>query len=418
MAGGRQSSRRISFTKAAIERLETPASGRYLAYDASTKGLAVRVADTGAKTFYLYHWHHGRPVKIKVGGYPTISIEQARNEARRLLSEMELGHDPQAERRQARDELRLKDLWTVYGDWAKVHKRSFHGEELLYDKYLDKWAGRQLSTIGKPEVLALHIRIGKKRPYQANRLLSLAVGLFNFAKANDYFTGDNPAAGVKPFAETARERYLTPDELPRFFAALGTLDKKFGDFFAVLLATGARKSNVLAMAWADIDLAAATWRIPTTKTGKPLLLALSPMATTILCRRRKDAEADADEAIPKCPWVFPGRHPARALAYPYPEWRQLCKEAKLDGLRLHDLRRTLASWAAAGGVSLQIIGKHLGHRQSATTEVYARLNLDPVRAAMNRTTTAMLEAAKVNPLTLLPAPMEMVKQEPSADDTE
>ena len=71
--------------------------------------------------------------------------------------------------------------------------------------------------------------------------------------------------------------------------------------------------------------------------------------------------------------------------------------ARLEDIRIHDLRRTMGSWQARTGASLVIIGKSLGHKSQQATAVYARLDLDPVRAAMETATSAMLEAAKQKP---------------------
>ena len=67
--------------------------------------------------------------------------------------------------------------------------------------------------------------------------------------------------------------------------------------------------------------------------------------------------------------------------------------AGIKDLRIHDLRRTLGSWQARTGASLAVIGKSLGHKNVATTQIYARLDLDPVRASVNLATAAMMEAA-------------------------
>ena len=65
----------------------------------------------------------------------------------------------------------------------------------------------------------------------------------------------------------------------------------------------------------------------------------------------------------------------------------------MTDLRIHDLRRTLGSWQAKTGASLAIIGKSLNHKTHQATQIYARLDLDPVRQSVNTATTAMLEAA-------------------------
>ena len=63
-----------------------------------------------------------------------------------------------------------------------------------------------------------------------------------------------------------------------------------------------------------------------------------------------------------------------------------------DGVTLHELRRTLGSWQARTGASLAFIGKSLNHKSQQAKAIYARLDLDPVRAAVNTATAAMLEA--------------------------
>jgi integrase len=63
-----------------------------------------------------------------------------------------------------------------------------------------------------------------------------------------------------------------------------------------------------------------------------------------------------------------------------------------NGVTLHDLRRTLGSWQARTGASLAIIGKSLNHKSQQATAIYARLDLDPVRASVNTATAAMMEA--------------------------
>ena len=68
---------------------------------------------------------------------------------------------------------------------------------------------------------------------------------------------------------------------------------------------------------------------------------------------------------------------------------------RIPDLRIHDLRRTLGSWQAKTGASLAIIGNSLNHKNPATTAIYARLDIDPVRASMERAASAMLTAAGV-----------------------
>ena len=116
-----------------------------------------------------------------------------------------------------------------------------------------------------------------------------------------------------------------------------------------------------------------------------MTVALSPKAIEIL-ERRKDASNGGE-------WVFPGLGSTGHLVEPKAAWQRICKRAGIEDLRIHDLRRTLGSWQAATGASLPVIGKSLGHKSLGATQVYARLNIDPVRIAVNRAVDAMMLAA-------------------------
>jgi integrase len=81
------------------------------------------------------------------------------------------------------------------------------------------------------------------------------------------------------------------------------------------------------------------------------------------------------------PYVVPGDDPDKPRADLKRPWQAVAKRAGLDGVRLHDLRHTYASFGAGGGLSLPIIGKLLGHTQASTTQRYAHLDADPLRRA-------------------------------------
>jgi len=88
---------------------------------------------------------------------------------------------------------------------------------------------------------------------------------------------------------------------------------------------------------------------------------------------------------------FPGEGKVGHLADPKKAWHRVLKRAGICDLRVHDLRRTLGSWQAAAGANSYIIGKSLGHKSQQSTAIYARLNLDPVRASVNQAIDAMFE---------------------------
>ena len=151
----------------------------------------------------------------------------------------------------------------------------------------------------------------------------------------------------------------------------------------------ARRANVQAMRWEDISFDLGFWRIPDTKSGKPVVVPLSPQAMEIL-RSHK-------ERCKPSPWVFPSHGKTGHLVEPKSAWKRLLARAGLSDVRVHDLRRTLGSWQAITGASLPIIGKSLGHGQPATTAIYSRLALDPVPEFVDKANTAMLQASRGEP---------------------
>jgi len=136
------------------------------------------------------------------------------------------------------------------------------------------------------------------------------------------------------------------------------------------------------MRWKDIDFERSIWRIPgeVSKNGDPMQVPLIPEALEILRRRRAETSSV---------FVLPGEGRTGHYTTPTHAWETLLKRAKLEDLRIHDLRRSMGSWMTIGGTSLPIVGKALGHKTSQATSIYARLNLEPVRAAMEQAGAAM-----------------------------
>ncbi len=147
-----------------------------------------------------------------------------------------------------------------------------------------------------------------------------------------------------------------------------------------------RRSNVLAMKWNDINFDQATWTISAeeSKNMESMLIPLTKNVLEILNNRKKRRASI---------FVFPStKSKTGHIVEPRKAWLALLKTAKIVDIRLHDLRRTLGSFQVMTGASTAIIGKTLGHKSPAATEVYARMNLDPVRESMEKATDAMLSS--------------------------
>lgn len=375
-----------NFTKALIEALPPAEKGkRAYIYDSKVRGLGVAVTDRGTKTYIVYRWVRGKPERVTLGRFPDLSIEQARKLAEKANASFAMGENPADTNRKVRDEMKLGELFDKFLDLhAKVHKRSWEEDEAMFNRYLESWKGTKISHIQTSDVQALHVRLGEQSgPIAANRTRSLLHAMFN--KAIEWgWHGKNPVVGVKKFKEKSRERFVNPHELPAFFEALNKeLNDTLRDFFFTCILTGARRANVMAMRWEDVDLKRKTWNIRDTKAGEPHTLPLPNAAVKVLDGRKRVGE-----------WVFPGKGKTGHLVEPKTGWKRILERSGLTDLRIHDLRRSLGSHMAAGGASLPIIGKALQHKSVNTTAIYARLNIDPVREAMEKATRTIVRLGK------------------------
>jgi len=378
-------------TKRTIDAIPSPSGAeRVVVHDTEVKGFSIRIS-RGARTFYLYRWIGGRPQRIRLGTYPELTPEAARRLAEKSNGEVAQGKDLAADRRRRRQPTRtdptLAELFdhTLEHHW-KPRARTWEWQKQVFDNHTPaSWKTRKLSTLGKVDVIERHSALGKKNgPYIANRWRGILHRLFEVAIEDFDFTGGNPVRKVKCFTEQERERFVTPEELPRLFDAIDAAeDVRAADFLRLALLTGARKSSILRMRFGDVDLARAVWTIPPSdsKNKQSVHIPLVPEAVEVI-RSRKVASGGHE-------YVFPGRHGVGHWTDPKKPLKAVFDAAGFKDVRLHDLRRTFGSWQAANGSSELLIGKSLGHKNTRSTAVYARLTLEPVRQSVERATGAM-----------------------------
>ncbi len=396
--------KKINFTEAFVKDLSPPEAGqRLILIDAKVPGLQLRVTHKGVKTFFSRRRIKGGPSeRVTLGRYPAVSVKQAQTEAAKINASIALGGSPAEVKRAHKAEHTFKELYEDYLSRHAKHKsRTWKKDEGRYHGYLEKPLGqKRLSQITRTDIATIHAGItrqpkskkkdkdGKlklKSGATANRILDLASSLFNWGITTG-LCENNPAKGIKKNPMRSRDRFLQKDELPRFFAALNLEpNSTIRDYVLLSLLTGARRANVLAMRWDEISFERREWRIPRTKNDDPQTVMLIDEVIQVLNDRKDNGSA----------FVFPGEGATGHLVEPKKGWVRILKNAGIDNLRLHDLRRTLGSWQARTGASLVIIGKSLNHKSLLATQVYSRLDNDPVRQSVERATSALLEAAGV-----------------------
>ena len=198
--------------------------------------------------------------------------------------------------------------------------------------------------------------------------------------------GDNPAKGVAGNKEHGRRRYLKDPELERLLSVLESWRERRRDSVdAIMLAmlTGARRGEILSMRWGDLDLEEGIWLKPPelTKGREEHRLPLSAAVVTLLRQREAERSAGGKVAVLRNDGVPVFRRAGSKTHTNVLEahWREIRAEAGLRDVRFHDLRHSAASWAISSGLSLAVVGGMLGHRKSATTEIYAHLNDQALR---------------------------------------
>lgn len=385
--------KRFPFTEPKLTRIPKSERNDATYHDSTTKGLALRVRPSGSKTFFVMARPRGvaaRPVRATIGPFPTVTLAEARRRAAAILGDLAKGEDPTQAGRRHRKAPTFADLserWLT--EHAYIHKRTAERDKQALGLYLAGWNNRRVLEITRVDVERLHARIGENHGrYAANRTVALLSAMFGKAVAWGLMD-KNPVRGIRRFPELPRGRFLTSDEIKRFFAALAQeTDPTFRLFVLLSLLTGQRRGNVLAMRWRDIhgiDTSAPVWRIPAAefKNGRDHDVPLVPSLVWFLREHRGEGEE----------FVLPGREPGKHYAEPKRRWIALLARAEVRDVRLHDLRRTFGSWQAGTGASLAMVGRALGHTTPQATAVYARFDLDPLRRSMEDTADSMFVAA-------------------------
>lgn len=360
-------------------------------WDDAIPGLGVRIFPSGKKSYLLRYRAKGRRRYMTLGRVGAdITLAQARDRARKHRVEVRDGGDPLETRRAAARGKTFGDLLLTYLERhveAQKLKTGAATKRRLERNIPASWKARNADSIAGWEIEALHQRIGKTKPYEANRFLEILRTMYRHAPRWLYLDADasNPTDGIKKFREQKRKRWVTPEELPAFATAIdGEPNIYVRAALWTYLLTGVRKSELLRARWDDVDWTRGTLKLPDTKSGEEQAVTLSAAALAIL------------QSVPRLdgnPFILPGAISGHHLVNIDKAWRRVRKRAGVEDVRLHDLRRTVGSWLTQDGVDLVVVKDALRHANISTTLIYAQLGASPAREAMEDHGRRILEAA-------------------------
>jgi integrase len=372
-------------TKRSADAAKARSADSYL-WDKELSGFGLKITPAGRKVYLLQYrigGRKGRTRRVTIGQHGQLTPTFARAEAKRLLGEIAAGRDPASEGDKAKAD---KSVALVIAQFMAEHVRpklkasTAQSYQRIARLYVLPLLGRlPIGAVTRADIARLHHEMSEK-PYQANSTLAVLSKFFGWAEKRGLRSdGSNPCRHVEKYREGRRERFLSQAELARLGDALRKAEKAETcspwviAAIRLLTLTGARRNEILTLRWEHVSDEHESLFLPDSKTGRKAVR-LSPPALALL------------QTIPRLesnPYVICGERPGRHLVNIEKPWRRIRAAAKLDDVRLHDLRHSYASVAAMGGQSLLVIGKLLGHSQPATTARYAHLADDPVKAASN-----------------------------------
>jgi integrase len=379
-------------------------------FDTVQVGFAIRVLPTGVKTYVVKASVGGLRRKVTIGNAATVTLAAARREAREALDAIRRGADPAKDKADRRRALEygaisiadLADRWMQEVVRPKRKPRTIADYERIIAKQIKPALGNVLvQELAWEEVNKFHGSMART-PRRANYVVSTLRAMLNFAERIGLRPPhSNPCEGVEFFRETQRERFLSEAEIGAAADAIesaerdGVIGPHAAAGLRLALFSGARSGEITAIQWQHVDWNRKLVRLPDSKTNDPRTIHLSDAALEVL------------KTLPRVgPFVIAGAKPGEAYKNLGRAWITTREYAGLQDVRLHDLRHSYASLAAGRGVSLQMIGKLLGHKVAATTMRYAHLarsQASAVNDELGAAMTAAIEKAKT------PAPPNVVK---------
>jgi len=370
-------------SKRSVDARKPGSKDSYL-WDDELAGFGLKVTPADRKVYlvqYRLGGRKGRVRRVTIGVHGRVTPDQARVEAKRLLGIVAAGGDPAELKQQNTDRPtlgQLIDLFLSEHADAKLKASSATEYRRLSKLYLPvRLKRRFVADLSRNDIARLHLAM-RDKPYQANRVLALLSKFFNWCEKHGYRPdGSNPCRHIEKFKEQRRERFLSPLELARLGEALAeaeaneTTSPYVIAALRLLVLTGARLSEILTLKWSYVDFDNTLLRLPDSKTGAKVIYLNAPALQILTDLPRLEGN----------PFVICGRREGARLINLQKPWRRIRKTAGLDDVRIHDLRHSFASVAAGSGQSLPVIGALLGHTQPGTTQRYAHLAADPLRAA-------------------------------------
>jgi integrase len=410
---------------------------------------------TGSRSFFVNYWIDGREKRFTIGVHPEWSVEAARAEAKELRRRIDRGEDPTKERKDRREAPTVRDLADRYKTEHLANKAKssqINDWAMIKNDILPAIGDRKVAEIHDGDIEAIRKAItARGAAVRANRVLAVASKMFSLALKRkegedapwrDQAQG-NPCKGVARNQEEGHERFFSPAELAALSDALAAYGQTpAADCIRFVMLTGCRPGEAMLATWDQFDAEPGFWVKPSAHTKQRKVHRVPLAAAAIELLEQIKAQREKTPRRAQSNFVFPGQSHGEPLKQLRTAWEYVTEKASLalwrdakdekvvalvadlerslgrppmvkemvafaqkarlklppapHDARIYDLRHTFASVGAGGGLSLQIIGRLLGHTQMRTTQRYAHLADDPLKEAAAKITATIAGAGKDN----------------------
>jgi integrase len=356
-------------------------------FDDKLPRFGVRLRQSGdrlSKTWILQYRRAGGQRRMKLGDADRVDLKDARKVANKKLAEVELGRDPQAEKKSQRERdthtlAALIDDYLAWKETSGVRPRTLtEVRRYLLGPYFRALRSMPVDRIGRKDVAARVLAISRESG-------AVAAGRARTALQTTFVWGmqhglcdSNPFVGtLAPKESKPRERVLDDVELAAIWHAAG--DDEFGRIVRLLILTGQRRSEVGGMTRSEIDLDRGVWVIPSSRSKNHRQHSLPLSALTQGIIERVPQRVGRDQLFGERARGFTSWGRSKAMLD-----RRLIDSVK--SWRLHDVRRSVATRMCDLGIAPHVVEEllnhHSGHR-GGIAGVYNRSRYDrEVKAAI------------------------------------
>jgi integrase len=400
---------------------------RYHLWDSEYSGFGLRVEPSGVKTFIAKYRANGggrtaTQRVVTIGRFGTVTADQARKQAKKILGGVAVGDDPAAELQAKRREMTMAALIDLYEEKGCIIQRGKRqGQPMkprtkaytlarLRHHVLPLLGYRRASELNAGDIesfvtdvtagkTARDVKVGPRKRIivrggdgAARKVVRDLSAVFSFARRHEIVPRNPCETAAIRKTDSPKQRFLTLDEVTRLGAALDQLEQKGANLKALNIArlwalTGCRRDEIAGLKWSEVDLEEGVLRLDDSKTGK----SIRPLGTAAVALLKSINKQEGTD------FVFPAVRGDGHFQGMKSVWSKAIQIAKLPGITPHTLRHTMGSTSTSTGEALALTGAILGHANQRSTAIYAHVQLEPSRKAANRVTKKIADALAGKP---------------------